>query len=203
MSTFGHFDGIVQAYLLKQPYGRGTNMPIDVEKIIMDALLSLNDEKPLSKITVGDIIERANVGRQTFYNHFRDKFELINRIYKSQVVELFACMENGLYNSICETQKSFMAKRSFFSQALKLTGPNSLREYMYEECVLVYRNYIETHYGKHALTEEVLFAIDFYSYGVANMLIRQCVGGLSITREQKATYVINCMPDVLKQYMTF
>ena len=37
------------------------------------ALVELIREKDYSAITVSDIIERANVGRSTFYAHYRDK----------------------------------------------------------------------------------------------------------------------------------
>ncbi len=42
------------------------------EKIIEIAFAELLEEKPLSKITVKDIVERCGVNRNTFYYHFQD-----------------------------------------------------------------------------------------------------------------------------------
>lgn len=42
-----------------------------------DALIELMLEKPYEKITIQEIIDRANVGRATFYNHYRDKDDLL------------------------------------------------------------------------------------------------------------------------------
>jgi AcrR family transcriptional regulator len=42
-----------------------------------DALIGLAREKPYPSIAVKEILHRANVGRSTFYMHFRDKDDLL------------------------------------------------------------------------------------------------------------------------------
>lgn len=44
--------------------------------LLSAALVELIREKDYSTITVSDIIERANIGRSTFYSHYRDKDDL-------------------------------------------------------------------------------------------------------------------------------
>lgn len=41
------------------------------------ALVALILEKPIDSVTVQDVLERASVGRSTFYLHFRDKNDLL------------------------------------------------------------------------------------------------------------------------------
>lgn len=59
-------------------------------RLLHEALLSLIVEKKYESITVQEILDRADVGRSTFYMHFQDKDELlvsglqnVNRLLKS------------------------------------------------------------------------------------------------------------------------
>ena len=47
------------------------------EALLREALAGLVREKPYDDIVVKEILDRANVGRSTFYTHFRDKDELL------------------------------------------------------------------------------------------------------------------------------
>lgn len=47
------------------------------KQLLREALVSLILERRYETITVQDILDRANVGRSTFYAHFRDKEELL------------------------------------------------------------------------------------------------------------------------------
>ena len=57
---------------------------------IFKAFISLLSKKHYSKITVGEIIEIADIGRATFYSHFETKDFLL----KELCVELF----NHIFN---------------------------------------------------------------------------------------------------------
>jgi AcrR family transcriptional regulator len=47
------------------------------QKLLHEALFSLIHQKSYDSIVVKEILDRANVGRSTFYTHFRDKDELL------------------------------------------------------------------------------------------------------------------------------
>jgi AcrR family transcriptional regulator len=46
-------------------------------QLLREALVSLILEKGYDRVTVQDILERADVGRSTFYAHYRDKEDLL------------------------------------------------------------------------------------------------------------------------------
>ena len=47
------------------------------QKWIVDSLLSLMEQKPYAEITVRDICKAADLSRQTFYNVFDSKDEVL------------------------------------------------------------------------------------------------------------------------------
>lgn len=45
-------------------------------KMLNNALFSLIEERSYDSLSIQDITERANIGRATFYVHYRDKEHL-------------------------------------------------------------------------------------------------------------------------------
>ncbi|HKV21452.1 MAG TPA: TetR family transcriptional regulator [Mycobacterium sp.] len=44
---------------------------------LRDAAFALAHERPVDQLTVGDIVDRAGVSRQVFYQHFRDRDDAV------------------------------------------------------------------------------------------------------------------------------
>ena len=57
-------------------------------KALHDAFISLAIEKGYEKTTIQDILDRADVGRSTFYAHFRDKAELLTTSFDGMDAQL-------------------------------------------------------------------------------------------------------------------
>lgn len=97
------------------------------------AMKELMAKYPMEKIKIADIVERCNMNRQSFYYHFKDKYDLVNWIYYT---EFFSNIQNSLekpgweiIEKICDF---FYENRVFYSNALRVRGQNSFSEYFTE-----------------------------------------------------------------------
>ena len=52
----------------------------ETKNLLKDALLDLVEEKPLDKVTVRELCERAGVHRSTFYNHYDSPGQLFQEM---------------------------------------------------------------------------------------------------------------------------
>lgn len=92
-------------------------MPGFTRQIILQTLTELMNEKPLSKITVKDIVERCGVNRNTFYYHFRDIPDAVEAVVKEELEDLLKnqkspesvsdCMEI-LVNAVQKNKKAML-----------------------------------------------------------------------------------------------
>lgn len=61
--------------------------------LIKNSLLALMDEKGFDHITVRDITERAEINRATFYLHYQDKYDLLQKMVDEMMAAFLAAFQ--------------------------------------------------------------------------------------------------------------
>ena len=104
------------------------------KEALANALVSLLSEQPLNKISIKDITDFCNISRNTFYYHFKDKYELINWIFYTDMQEQVDYFKNPakLNESFVNVCKVLYANRKFYLACFQYTGQNSLYEYIFD-----------------------------------------------------------------------
>ncbi|MEB2494739.1 TetR/AcrR family transcriptional regulator, partial [Peribacillus frigoritolerans] len=59
---------------------------IRTRRLIMDAFIQLSMSKDFKDITIKDITTEATVNRATFYYHFTDKYDLLEKVLKEDLM---------------------------------------------------------------------------------------------------------------------
>lgn len=66
---------------------------VKTRKAIHDAFLQLIQTRGYDKMTIQDIAETAMINRNTFYLHYTDKYDLMERIWQEYFQKLNFCLE--------------------------------------------------------------------------------------------------------------
>ena len=121
-------------------------MPSFTRKAIIDSFLKLLEERPLSQITIRDIVEDCHVNRNTFYYHFADLPSLIEAVVKddidriitqyAQIASLQECLDVA-YEFVCSHRRA--ALHLYHS-----SNRDIFERYLMDTSVYVAKTYIET-----------------------------------------------------------
>ena len=121
-------------------------MPSFTRKAIMNAFLELLDERPLSKITIRDIVDRCGVNRNTFYYHFEDIPALIEAIVRDEADQLtrehssVSSMEEMLDIAVSAILKYRRAALHIYNSANR----DVYEQYLMQICHYVVARYFDT-----------------------------------------------------------
>lgn len=141
-------------------------------KLIKVALADLLQEKPLDKITVTDVVKRAEINRGTFYAHYTDIPDVIHHLIQetfSNIQEVFSQEPKSISDVphllLTEVQRLLTEDLDLYRKIMS-SGAAAL---MQEQLVNVVLEYLLQHEA------------DFYSGDHEHfaLIIRFCAGGLS------------------------
>ena len=95
------------------------------KRALAQAIKELMNEKPLVKISIADIVDRCQMNRQSFYYHFRDKYDLVNWIFYTELItELQNSSNKDEYEELKNICRYLYDNRAFYINAQKFTGQN-------------------------------------------------------------------------------
>ncbi|HRR77463.1 MAG TPA: TetR family transcriptional regulator [Ruminococcus sp.] len=65
------------------------------KELLAESFLELVQTKRIDKITITDITNNCGMSQPTFYNHFKDKYDMIVWIYTNHVREIMCKIDNN------------------------------------------------------------------------------------------------------------
>ncbi|WP_456398668.1 TetR/AcrR family transcriptional regulator C-terminal domain-containing protein [Mesoaciditoga sp.] len=104
------------------------------KRALSNSLKKLMKEKPLSKITVNDVVRDCGVNRRTLYYYFHDIYELLEWTFVTEIKEILG--ENKTYDT---WQKGFVSILNYLRENEKVVlnaynsiDRNRLEDHLYD-----------------------------------------------------------------------
>lgn len=106
--------------------------------IIQSAFLELLWQKPVEKITVRELCDRAEINRSTFYKHYRDCYDLLDKMKDEalrQFDEMLAGMKaRGVKAAMTEILQKLKDNAAMFRAFRQLGGEHSFTNQLAGRC---------------------------------------------------------------------
>lgn len=108
----------------------------NTDELLAESFKELVLRQPIEKITIKEITDKAGVIRPTFYNHFQDKYELLEWIVMRDVLApTKPLIQAGLVDeAILLIFTAIEREKEFYIRASRLEGQNSF-ESIAVDCV--------------------------------------------------------------------
>lgn len=167
-------------------------MSIDVKKILANALLNLCQKQSLQSITVSQLLKETGVSRQTFYNHFKDKNDLICYIYDTYIVPDFDehHMDIDFYESLLQTFQNIKKYHKFMKQACQIEGQNCLKDYIVEYCQQFDLKWHQNLYGSDPMPDDLKFATIYHANASSSMTLSWILSNMPVPCEEIVDMIV-------------
>lgn len=126
------------------------------KKAIKDTFIELLSNRPLSQITVKDIVEKCGINRNSFYYHFHDIPSLIEEIVTEEADRIISeyrtldSLEMGFNAAIDFAKKNRRAILHIF----KSVNRDIFEQYLWKVCDHVVVSFCETLFADHPISDE-------------------------------------------------
>ena len=147
-------------------------MTIVIKRVLASTLKEMAEKKSLSKITINDLTQACDVSRQTFYNNFKDIYDLVEWIYLKEVVTPIE--REKIYDKWQDALTSIFQYISenhvFVLNTYRSFGKGFLEKVLRQEIELFLSNQV---FKKIEVTKEeakqVEFSYSFYTYALVGV----------------------------------
>ncbi len=166
---------------------------------ILTAVDTLLADTPFDSLTVADICREAGISRQTFYKHFKDKYQIAEWVWDRHSLRYLNNPEcaSSWRESVVNMITAFCSNERFVMGSLRSNDRNCLLEYgrmRRKEFLLAEA---ERRTGA-APSEEVAFAVDFFVNAESHAMRDWMLSSRRCPVEHIASLIERCVPIPLR-----
>ncbi len=171
------------------------------KELLAESLKELAKFKAVDKITIKELTKNCGLTSPTFYNNFRDKYDLMAWIYDREVEESLKNFGRGdsFEDVICKWMEIVLEDENFYLNLLKnAVGQNSFRYATNDHAINLISDWIKARHNLSELSPEIYFCIKFFMRGVSEFVNDWALEKWECSPREMAKFFISAMPAPLK-----
>lgn len=178
------------------------------KKALSASLKKLMEIKPLSKITVTDLVTDCGVNRKTFYYHFNEVCELLKWTLEQEAIDVVRQFDllTEYEDAIHFVLNYIRENKHILNCAYDSIGRDTLKEFLYHDLsgiMLCIIEQIEDLEQVKLDKEFKQFLCDFYTEGVAGKIINLLQEKENICEDTMIQYIAaifkHSLPNIIKE----
>ena len=154
---------------------------VQTEESIREAFWELIRQKPWQSISIREIVERARINRVTFYYHYKDLYDLVDRVETELMQTVFRPLHHitredyviGQHPLTTAFFRAFRENQKKFYLLLGSNGDAGFHSRMIDELVSVFEDHWKKVFVQDGMEEKISDA--YFAYlagGLVSMMIR-------------------------------
>lgn len=149
------------------------------KRLLKQGLAELMQEKPFHSITVRDITDRMDLNRGTFYLHYADTYELLQKLEEDSLADVQSMIDEhtpevnaGTLRPVFEPILDYIAENKAICRALFVN--NSTSNFMDKVHRLIYENGVALLHACYDLVpnDRMDYLLSFLTYGLIGLIKR-------------------------------
>ena len=179
---------------------------LNTKKTLAASLKRFMSKKPLSKITVSEIIADCGVNRKTFYYHFEDIYALLKWMLEEEAIEVVKQFDLlvDYREAVLFVLDYVKTNKHLLCCSYDSMGRDEMKRFFYSDFIGITQKIIydtEKQLGVHTEEEFKEFLAHLYTEAVAGILIDEFTGKQEHDPEKVVEYlslvIKNSLPSVL------
>ena len=178
---------------------------MNAKKLLHEAAYKVIERKPIEHITLKEILDAADVSKQTFYRYYRDKYSLANEIYHGLTQE--GIISPDLVHTQKEWEAMYLKQFSVFRQHMDFV------KHLYSSretgCTVDYEIESTVRFDKEILSRNgadvtdprIMFAIEAKDVGGTYAMRDWILGGMQVADAEMVQRFLLVIPQILVPYL--
>ena len=170
---------------------------------IKKAFFELLNKKPLNKVTVTAICEKAEINRATFYKYYTDPFDLMKQVEVELTLELKKLIEQTEQDDLFDILKTVLIEMKKYYEIYMVLcsehGDSQLVSQIFIRCYQSKLPLLE-HRFKHLSDSQKEWLFYFLAQGISGVLERWTANGMKETPEEVAHFVTRLNDILIKEF---